>query len=180
MSRRSSVGLAAGLAVAGLAAAVIVLLVLVSGGSRPARGRRAADADTIKNASVPLDQRATVAVARSRLGRILVDARGRTLYLFTKDKHGRSTCTGRCTRVWPPVIVDGAPTAAAGVAKGVLSTRRRANGRRQLVYNGHPLYTLTADTAPGQINGQGFEGTWFVVSPGGRGVGQSKAAPAGY
>ena len=133
-----------------------------------------------QDAAVPLDQRATVAVARSKLGRILVDARGRTLYLFTKDKHGRSTCTGRCTRVWPPVIVDGAPTAAAGVAKGLLSTRRRANGRRQLVYNGHPLYTLTADTAPGQINGQGFEGTWFVVSPGGRGVGRSKAAPAGY
>ena len=180
MSRRSSVGLAAGLAVAGLGAAVIVVLLLVSGGSRAARGRRAANADTIKNASVPLDQRATIAVARSKLGRILVDARGRTLYLFTKDKHGRSTCTGRCNRVWPPVIVDGAPMAAAGVAKDMLSTRRRANGRRQLVYNGHPLYTLTADTGPGQINGQGFEGTWFVVSPGGRGVGQSKAAPAGY
>ena len=125
MSRRSSVGLAAGLAVAGLAAAVIVLVLLVAGGSRPARGRRAAGADTIKNASVPLDQRATVAVARSKLGRILVDARGRTLYLFTKDKHGRSTCTGRCTRVWPPVIVDGAPTAAAGVAKGLLAPPAR-------------------------------------------------------
>jgi predicted lipoprotein with Yx(FWY)xxD motif len=180
MSRRSSIGLAAGLAAAALAAVVIVVLLVVSGGNRPARGRRAANTDTIKNAAVPLDQRATVGVARSKLGRILVDARGRTLYLFTKDKHGRSTCTGRCTRVWPPLIVDGAPTAAAGVANRMLSTRPRPDGRRQLVYNGHPLYTLTADEAPGEINGQGFEGTWFVVSPGGRGIGQSKAAPAGY
>jgi predicted lipoprotein with Yx(FWY)xxD motif len=180
MSRRSSIGLATALAVAGLAAAVVVVLLLVSGGNRPARGRRAAATDTIKNASIPLDQRATIGVARSKLGRILVNARGMTLYLFTKDKHGRSTCTGRCTRVWPPVLVDGEPTAAAGVVKGKLSTRARPNGRRQVLYNGHPLYTLTADTAPGQINGQGFEGTWFVVSPGGRGVGQTKAAPAGY
>ena len=180
MSRRSSIGLAAGLAVAGLAAVVIVVLLLVSGGNRPGRGRRAAAPNTIKNASIPLDQRATVAVARSKLGRILVNARGMTLYLFTQDKHGRSTCTGRCTRVWPPVLVDGEPTAASGVVKEKLSTRARANGRRQLLYNGHPLYTLTADTAPGQINGQGFEGAWFVVSPGGRGVGQTKAAPEGY
>jgi len=181
MSRRSSIGLAAGLAVAGLAVVVIVVLLLVSGGSRPARGRRAAASpNTIKNASIPLDQRATVAVARSKLGRILVNARGMTLYLFTKDKHGHSTCTGRCTRVWPPVLVDAEPTAAAGVVKRKLSTRPRGDGRKQLLYNGHPLYTLTADTAPGQINGQGFEGTWFVVSPHGHGVGQSKAAPAGY
>jgi predicted lipoprotein with Yx(FWY)xxD motif len=181
MSRRSSIGLATGLAVAGLAVVIVVLL-LVSGGNRQARGRRAGTgtSDTIKNVAIPLDQRSTVGVARSKLGRILVNARGMTLYLFTKDKHGRSTCTGRCTRVWPPVIVDGEPTAASGIAKRKLSTRRRPDGRRQLLYNGHPLYTLTADTAPGQINGQGFEGTWFVISPGGRGVGQTKAAPAGY
>jgi predicted lipoprotein with Yx(FWY)xxD motif len=181
MSRRSSIGLAAGLAVAGLVAVVVVVVLLVSGGNRPARSRRASSPNTIKNASIPLDQRTTVAVARSKLGRILVNARGMTLYLFTQDKHGRSTCTGSCTRVWPPVIVDGEPTAAAGVVKRKLSTRPRADGRKQLLYNGHPLYTLTADTGPGQINGQGFQGTWFVVSPRGHGVGQSKAAPAsGY
>jgi len=76
--------------------------------------------------------------------------------------------------------VTGAPTAGPGVAAAKLTTTRGADNGRQLVYNGHPLYTLTADTAPGQIAGQGFEGTWFVVSPAGRGVGASHAAPAGY
>jgi predicted lipoprotein with Yx(FWY)xxD motif len=179
MSRRSSIGLAALAAAAGLAVVIAVIL-LLTGGSRQARGRRAETGTSpVKNATVPLDQRAAVAIARTKLGRILVDARGRTLYLFTKDKHARSTCTGRCTRVWPPALVSGAPTPGAGVAKGMLTTHRRAGGERQLVYNGHPLYTLTADTAPGQIAGQGFEGTWFVVSPAGRGVGASHAAPAG-
>jgi predicted lipoprotein with Yx(FWY)xxD motif len=178
MSRRSTIGVAA-LSGGVSLAAVAAIVLLVTGGSRPARGSRG-DEGVVKNASVPLEQRPSVAVARSRLGRILVDARGRTLYLFTKDRHGRSACTGRCTRVWPPALVSGRPTAGAGVAKGMLRTRRRTDGRRQLVYNAHPLYTLTADTAPGQIEGQGFEGTWFVVSPGGRGVGASHAQPAGY
>jgi predicted lipoprotein with Yx(FWY)xxD motif len=179
MTRRSTIGLAALLLAASLAA-VAAVVVLATGGGRAARSRRAEGADVVKNASIPLEQRASVAVARTRLGRILVDARGRTLYLFTKDRNGRSACTGRCTRVWPPAIVSGRPTAGSGVAKRLLRTRRRPDGSRQLVYNGHPLYTLTADTAAGDIEGQGFEGTWFVVSPGGRGVGARNAAPAGY
>jgi predicted lipoprotein with Yx(FWY)xxD motif len=178
MSRRSTIGVAA-ILVAATLAAVTVAVLLVTGGSRPARNRRVSE-DVVRNAAIPLEQRASVAVARTRLGRILVNARGQTLYLFTKDRHGRSACTGRCTRVWPPALVFGRPTAGHGVAKGLLRTRRRRDGRRQLVYNGHPLYTLTADTAPGQVEGQGFESTWFVVSPGGRGVGASHAAPAGY
>ena len=178
MSRRSTIGLAALPGAASLAAVAAVIL-LVTGGSHPARARQVSE-DVVKNASIPLEQRASVAVARTRLGRILVNARGRTLYLFTKDRHGRSACTGRCTRVWPPALVSGRPTAGVGVAQGMLRTHRRHDGRRQLVYNGHPLYTLTADTAPRQVEGQGFESLWFVVSPGGRGVGASHAPPPGY
>ena len=159
---------AAALAAATLAVLAIVLL------TRP--GARAKRADGAGEAT----PRPTIGVETTPLGRILVDARGRTLYLFTKDRAGHSACVAGCTRVWPPALADGRMELGPGVRAAKLTTMRRRDGGRQLVYNGHPLYTLTADTGPGQINGQGFEGTWFVVSPGGRGVGQSKAAPAGY
>jgi predicted lipoprotein with Yx(FWY)xxD motif len=120
-------------------------------------------------------------VARTRLGRILVDARGHTLYLFLKDRHGRSACGARCARVWPPLILSGPPRLETGISRRKLSTTRRADGRRQVVYNGHPLYALTADTRPGQTRGQGFLGTWYAISPAGQQVGgRGRSPPATY
>jgi predicted lipoprotein with Yx(FWY)xxD motif len=120
---------------------------------------------------------ATVQVERSKLGRILVDARGMTLYLFTEDRRGRSHCYEACARLWVPAGVSGRPRRGAGMT-AKLTTVRRRDRTRQLVYNGHPLYTLMADERPGQINGQGSSGTWFVVSPTGRQIGHGK--PGGY
>jgi predicted lipoprotein with Yx(FWY)xxD motif len=120
---------------------------------------------------------ASVRVARSKLGRILVDAHGMTLYLFTEDRRGRSHCYYACARLWVPASVSGRPTPGAGMTAR-LTTVRRHDHSRQLVYNGHPLYTLVADERPGQINGQGSSGTWFVVSPAGRQIGHGR--PAGY
>jgi predicted lipoprotein with Yx(FWY)xxD motif len=116
---------------------------------------------------------ASVRVERSKLGRILVDSRGRTLYLLTADRHGRSTCYSGCARLWPPATVSGHPVAGPGLT-AKLTTRRRRDHSRQLVYNGHPLYTLVADTRPGQTNGQGYSGTWFVLSPAGHQIGHGK------
>jgi predicted lipoprotein with Yx(FWY)xxD motif len=112
--------------------------------------------------------RPTILVRQSRLGPILTDAQGRTLYLFNEDKDGRSHCFGGCAQVWPPALVSGTPRAGRGVSAAKLSTIRRGRSKRQLAYNGHPLYRLDADARPGQMQGEGFLGTWWVVSPAGK------------
>ena len=114
-----------------------------------------------------------VAVASTGLGRILVDARGRTLYLFEKDKSGKSACSGQCATFWPPLMTSGKPVAAAGVKASLLGTTRRADGRLQVTYNHHPLYTFYKDTRKGQTKGEGldfFGGEWYAVSPAGKTV----------
>jgi predicted lipoprotein with Yx(FWY)xxD motif len=114
---------------------------------------------------------ATVGVARSRLGRILVDGRGRTLYLFEKDKGTASTCYGSCVSVWPPLTTVGKPHAVRGALGARLSRTRRRDGKLEVTYNGHPLYRYAGDTKPSDTNGQGlnqFGGGWDVLSPSGK------------
>ena len=112
-----------------------------------------------------------VSAASSSLGRIIVDGRGRTLYLFEKDKRGHSACSGACAMYWPPVITRGKPIAGQGVKTSLLGTIRRANGARQVTYAGHPLYRYLLDTKSGQTNGEGlqdFGAGWDVLSPAGK------------
>jgi predicted lipoprotein with Yx(FWY)xxD motif len=160
---------AAAIAVVTIATAAIAAILLTRS-STPAAPRAATPA-----AAAP-----SVRVARTKLGRILVNGRGRTLYLYMKDRGTRSACSRRCAQVWPPATVSGAPTAGPGVAAAKLTTARGAGNRRQLVYNGHPLYTLTADVRPGQINGEGFLGTWYVVSAAGNRIGKLRHASSEY
>jgi predicted lipoprotein with Yx(FWY)xxD motif len=131
-----------------------------------------------------------VAVASSGLGRVLVDGRGRTLYLFEKDKHGKSACTGQCASFWPPLIASGKPLATAGAKASLLGTTKRRDGRLQVTYNHHPLYTFVKDTRKGQTNGEevdAFGAEWYAVSAAGAKVEKSEAkssggdpAPGGY
>jgi len=107
----------------------------------------------------------TVNVATSPLGQILIDAEGRTLYLFMKDTANTSTCTGGCAQTWPALLVTGAPTGGLGVEASKLGTTSRTDGGTQVTYNGHPLYHFASDSAPGDTKGQGVGGNWFVVSP---------------
>jgi predicted lipoprotein with Yx(FWY)xxD motif len=109
----------------------------------------------------------TIKVASSSLGNIVVNAEGRTLYLFMKDSGGTSACTGDCTATWPPLTITGSATAGAGVDASKLGTISRPDGSTQVTYNGHPLYRYAADSAPGDTKGQGVGGNWFVVSPAG-------------
>jgi predicted lipoprotein with Yx(FWY)xxD motif len=100
-------------------------------------------------------------------GKFLVDAQGRTLYLFEADKSGTSTCDGACAAAWPPVTVTGSPHAASGVDPMLLGTVKRDDGTMQLTYNKHPLYYFAADTAAGDDHGQGskeFGAGWYVVN----------------
>jgi predicted lipoprotein with Yx(FWY)xxD motif len=114
--------------------------------------------------------RPTVQVRRTGLGQILVDSRGRTLYLFKKDTGGKSACSGSCVANWPPLLATGRPTAGTGVKASKLATTRRSNGKTQVVYNHHPLYRFIGDEKPGNTSGEGltaFGARWFVVSPAG-------------
>ena len=111
-----------------------------------------------------------VGVASSPLGRILVDGRGRTLYLFEKDKRGKSSCAGQCAGSWPPLIASGRPLATGGAKASLLGTTKRADGRVQVTYNHHPLYRFVKDTRKGQTNGEeidAFGAEWYALSPAG-------------
>jgi predicted lipoprotein with Yx(FWY)xxD motif len=125
---------------------------------------------------------ATVGVASNpELGKILVDSRGRTLYLFKRDSGNKSACSGACVTAWPPLRVHGKPTAGSGVKASKLGTTRRSDGKPQVTYNGHPLYSFVMDAKPGEANGEGlsaFGALWFAVSPAGKQVSGKKASPA--
>jgi predicted lipoprotein with Yx(FWY)xxD motif len=96
---------------------------------------------------------------------VLTDAKGMTLYYWTKDTANQSMCTGGCASTWPPLLTSGsgAPTSATQLS-GTLTAFDGANGR-QVAYNGHPLYTYSGDSAAGQANGEGIGGLWFVATP---------------
>jgi predicted lipoprotein with Yx(FWY)xxD motif len=115
---------------------------------------------------------ATVDVSKvSGLGKILVDSKGRTLYLFEKDKGPTSTCSGACAAAWPPFTTNGKPKAGSGVTASMLGTTKRSDGTTEVVYNGHPLYRYSGDQNAGDTNGQNldqFGAEWYVVSPSGK------------
>ena len=123
-------------------------------------------------AATPAAPAASVSVADDgRLGEILINPDGRTLYYFVPERGGMIVCTGTCTNFWPPSLTatgNASPIAGAGVI-GQLSVIARPGGAAQLSYNSWPLYTFSGDKAAGQTNGQGvvgFGGTWFVATPG--------------
>jgi predicted lipoprotein with Yx(FWY)xxD motif len=146
------------------AAAALVLAALALG----TFGARAAAAPGATSAGS-----ATVKVAHRSLGKVLVDSRGRTLYVLSADSARKSRCSGACARNWPPLRASRKPTVGTGLTASKVGTIRRSDGKPQVTYNRHPLYRFVGDTRPGQTNGQGivaFGGRWSVVSPAGRPV----------
>jgi predicted lipoprotein with Yx(FWY)xxD motif len=118
----------------------------------------------------------------SSLGKVLVDSRGRTLYLFRKDSRGSSACSAACATAWPPLRISGRPLAGPGLTPSKLATIRRPDGTPQVVYNGHPLYRYSGDAKRGDANGQGltaFGAPWFAVSGVGNVVSRPAANPSG-
>jgi predicted lipoprotein with Yx(FWY)xxD motif len=115
---------------------------------------------------------ATVKVANSADGQILVDGSGRTLYLFEADKGTVSSCNGACATAWPPETTTGTPQ-ATGVSASMVGESTRADKSTQVTVGGHPLYYFADDTKAGDINGQGvnaFGGLWYLVGPSGAAV----------
>jgi predicted lipoprotein with Yx(FWY)xxD motif len=121
---------------------------------------------------------ATVQLKATSVGKVLVGANGRTLYLFTHDKGAKSRCAGQCAAFWPPLTVTAKPVAGAGIKASMLGWTKRADGKMQVTYNHHPLYFFKLDKKSGQVNGEGFNhfgGLWWVVSAKGVAVKKSNA-----
>jgi predicted lipoprotein with Yx(FWY)xxD motif len=119
---------------------------------------------------------AKVEIRKGKLGRFIVNGKGLTLYLFEKDKGGKSACYGSCAKVWPPLITSGKPSAGAGVVASKLGTTKRKDGKLQVTYGGHPLYRYDDDHRAGQTEGQGeklFGAEWYVVAPSGKKIDES-------
>ncbi len=118
---------------------------------------------------------ATLTVADDpKLGKILVDGKGMTLYMFAKDKPNQSNCAGDCLKAWPPFLSD-APVAGDGVDASLLSTTAMSDGKNIVTYNGMPLYYFVKDTKPGDVLGQNVNEVWFVVAPDGKAVQPARA-----
>jgi len=146
------------------AVALVALVVAGCGGGE----------DQATAASNPSGGSATVGLSEvDGLGKILVDSKGRTIYLFEKDTGSMSTCFDACASAWPPVTVSGMPSAGAGVMQPMLGTTKRPDGTMQVTYSGHPLYLYQGDGNPGDTTGQnvdGFGAEWYVLSPAGNKV----------
>ncbi|MBJ7459257.1 MAG: hypothetical protein JHD02_08735 [Thermoleophilaceae bacterium] len=108
-----------------------------------------------------------VKTGKTSFGTILQDSRGRTLYLFTKERSKYSKCYGECAKAWPPLLTTSDPVATGGAIQSKLGTTRRRGGKTQVTYNGHPLYYYVDEDEPNEVlcqNVSEFGGKWYVVN----------------
>ena len=159
----------------GITALALVALVIAGCGG-------GGDQATASSGGSNADGGATIAVTDiGGLGKVLVDSKGRTVYLFEKDTGPKSTCFGACATEWPPVTTTGKPSAGDGVSASMLGTTKRSDGTTQVTYGGHPLYLFEADKEPGDATGQNvdaFGARWYVLSSAGEKV-AGKATSSG-
>jgi len=146
---------------------VMAMLAAACGGSSPSTSAASASPS-------PSATGTKVAVAtNAKLGQILVDDKGMTLYLFVADTGTASTCYTNCATVWPPLLTTGSPQAGTGADASLLGATTRTDAKVEVTYKGHPLYYFFKDKAPGDTTGQGvngFGGLWWVVSPSGAAI----------
>jgi predicted lipoprotein with Yx(FWY)xxD motif len=172
MSRRTSIRF-----ISSGALAALVALAAGCGGS----GGRATAATPVAP-TTSSGQAASVGLANTGLGQILVSSEGLTLYLFQADQGTKSACTGACAKAWPPLLVLGKPTVGSGAKTSLVGTATRPEGTTQVTYNGHPLYRFMKDQHPGETNGQGvsaFGASWFAVNAAGTQVSEASASSSG-
>jgi len=146
--------------------AAISLAVAACGSTTPSTGSA--------SPAAPASMTVIAVADNPKLGKILVDGSGKTVYLFEADKGTASTCYGDCATYWPPVLTTGAPDAGAGVNASLLGTTSRKDGAKQVTYAGHPLYYVITDHQAGDTTGQGvnnFGAPWDAVGPSGMQIG---------
>lgn len=132
---------------------------------RPSR-TAGSQADTVKAAKVP------------GYGTALVTASGAALYLLSSDPKNSSSCTGTCAKQWPPLTSDSTPSAGAGAKSSLLSTFKRSDGRTQVLYGGHALYTHPGGSASTLAGTAADGGVWYLVSPSGKAI--TSTSGSGY
>ncbi len=103
-------------------------------------------------------------MTKDGLGAYMTDAKGMTLYFFTKDSAGKSVCLGDCLEKWPAYAADKVEPQAGLEAKD-FTTFKREDGKPQVLYKGFPLYYFFKDQKPGDTNGQGVNNVWYVINP---------------
>jgi predicted lipoprotein with Yx(FWY)xxD motif len=138
--------------------------------STPSTGRYPGVASSPSGTPAPPAASITIGLRSTALGQILVDGKGRTLYLYEADKAGMSNCYGDCASVWPPLLASGTPVAGSGLNGSLLGTTTRRDGSVEVVYNGHPLYYFVSDRQAGDVTGQAissFGAEWYVLSAAG-------------
>ncbi len=114
---------------------------------------------------------ATLSVAETGLGPVLVDAEGKTLYLFANDQGTTTAASGALLETWPPLTVESEEVVAGeGVEEAKLGTAQQADGRLWVTYNGHLLYRFSGDAAAGDTNGHALGDIWFALTPAGERV----------
>jgi predicted lipoprotein with Yx(FWY)xxD motif len=163
-----------------VAVAVGVIALAASGGST--QSPKAGQTGQSAGYGAPVPAAAPKAAVEERstpLGKILVDAEGRSLYLFEADTANKSNCSGACLSAWPPLTSDGTP--AAGTLPGKVGTIAAPGGTRQVTYDGHPLYLYAGDRKPGDTTGQGldqFGAKWYALSSAGTKIAAGQATPS--
>jgi predicted lipoprotein with Yx(FWY)xxD motif len=167
--------------VAGLAALALTVSACASSSSSAPAGNTPAAAASSSAASASPAAAGGSTVSQRAIGgqQVLTNAQGMTLYWFAPDTSTTSKCTGSCATYWPPL--KGPVTAGSGVT-GTLGTITRSDGTKQATYDGHPLYTYAADTAPGQNKGNGLNvsgGLWYEMTVSGATPGASAKASSG-
>ena len=141
-----------------------------SSGGAYGSGEESTKTASTKPASAEGTAAVVTAASAPKLGRIIVDSKGFTLYDFHKDKGTTSACYGGCAQVWPPLITEGKPQAGEGAMASKLGTTERKDGTTQVTYAGHPLYTYVQDKKPGDTTGNDFTsfgGEWYALQPSG-------------
>jgi predicted lipoprotein with Yx(FWY)xxD motif len=140
-------------------------------GSTPASPSAAPVVAASPSPAPPVASGTAINVGTTKVGQVLVDSNGQTVYLFLADSGATSSCnSASCVQYWPPILTNGAPQAGAGVNASLLGTITRSDQTTQVTYAGHPLYRFISDKMAGDATGQGlnaFGAPWYVVSPSG-------------
>ena len=154
-----------------VASAAAALVVAGCGGASHGSGSgNTASAGKANGAAAASGAAALRVITDPKLGKIIVDATGRTLYDFVIDKGTTSVCYSACASLWPPYTTTGRPVAGKGVMAKLIGTTKRRDGASEVTYAGHPLYYYAPDRARGQITGQAlnqFGAPWYALAPSG-------------
>jgi predicted lipoprotein with Yx(FWY)xxD motif len=155
------------LLIAGTALVAAAALFVACGGSDDKKETKRTPSSTASSGGTTAAGPATVKTAQTGIGTVLVDANGKTLYLYANDQGTTSAVPPNILSAWPPLVASGAPVAGDGVDASKLKTAQQPDGQTWVTYDGHLLYTFSGDQSAGQTNGHKLGNVWFAVTPSG-------------